>query len=106
MQFRFDTCIMSRHGNHQHLTVIDVLNHLHTIHFWHFDVHHHHRRLLIVKCRKGFRHMMVSDYLPRITYQTAQHLLQQLQLQRIVVQNENLVVSEIPLRFLLVFSFR
>ena len=106
MQFRFDTCIMSRHGNHQHLTVIDVLNHLHTIHFWHFDVHHHHRRLLIVKCRKGFRHMMASDYLPRITYQTAQHLLQQLQLQSIVVQNENLVVGEIPLRFLLVFSFR
>ena len=82
--------------------MVDVGNHLCTIHFWHFYVHQHEGWLLIVQDGECINHMIAGEYLPGIACYASQHFLEKLKLKLVVIENQNLMVGKLLLSLLFV----
>ena len=82
--------------------MVDVGNHIHTVHLRHFNIHQHQGWLLVMQRGEGIHHMVAGENLPGVAYDAAQHLLEKLELQLVIIQNQNLVIGKF--RFLLYIS--
>ena len=82
--------------------MVDVGNHIHAVHLGHFDIHQHQGWLLVMQRGEGIHHMVAGENLPGVAYDAAQHLLEKLELQLVIIQNQNLVIGKF--RFLLYIS--
>ena len=88
---------MGGHRYYLHVAVVDVLNHPDAVHLGHFDIHHHQRRMLVVEHGERLGYMQTGKDLPAVAYQLLQHLLKQTELQRVVIEQQYLVVFEMGL---------
>lgn len=92
-QLSDDTGIVGSHRYYLHVTVVGVLNHPDAVHLGHFDIHHHQRRMLVVEHGERLGYMQTGKDLPTVAYQLLQHLLKQAELQRVVIEQQYLVIS-------------
>ena len=80
---------MCCHCHYPHVGVVQVLDDLHSVHLWHLNVHEHEGGLLVVEGGECVGDMMADDDLLWGNRQTAQHLLEKLQLQGVVIEQED-----------------
>ena len=76
------------------MSVIDHADNLRSVHLWHFYIHQHQGGLLVVQNGKSLGNMLTGKYLPVVIGLAVQHLLKQLQLQTVVVEDQNLMVGK------------